>query len=63
MSYLGFGSKKPSYKKSSKYGGFRLDIDEYYKKKENQKKLKDINNSDFPKAIKKGQKRSTTSAA
>jgi len=53
-SYLRFWNKKPSYHlKGSKYGGFRLDIDQYYEKQENQKKLKEINKSKFPEIIQK----------
>lgn len=51
-SYLKFWNKKPSYHlKGSKYGGFRLDIDQYYAKKENQEKLKQINNSRFSEMV------------
>lgn len=51
-SYLKFWNKKPSYHlKGSKYGGFRIDIDQYYAKKENQEKLKQINNSKFSKMV------------
>jgi len=52
--YLKFWNKKPSYHlKSSTYGGFRLDIDQYYAKPENREKLKQINNSSFPDMVKK----------
>lgn len=52
--YLKFWNKKPSYHlKSSTYGGFRLDIDQYYAEPENQEKLKQINNSNFPDMVKK----------
>lgn len=39
--------------KGSKYGGFRLDIDQYYAKKENQEKLKQINKSKFSEMVQK----------
>jgi len=53
-SYLKFWNKKPSYHlKGSKYGGFRLDIDQYYAKKENQEKLKQINKSKFSEMVQK----------
>jgi len=58
-SYLKFWNKKPSYHlKGSKYGGFRLDIDQYYAKKENQEKLKQINKSKFSEMV---QERNTKS--
>lgn len=53
-SYFKFWSKKPSYHlKGSKYGGFRMDIDKYYAKEENQEKLKRINKSKFPEIVQK----------
>ena len=36
--------------------GVRLDIDEYYAQEQNQKKLKRINNSEFPDLINKNQR-------
>lgn len=51
-SYLRFWNKKPSlHLKGSKYGGFRMDIDQYYGKKENQEKLKRINKSRFSEMV------------
>lgn len=56
-SYLKFWSKKlPSYKMGSSYGGFKMNIDEYYALDENRKKLQKINNSTFPDIIKKKDK-------
>lgn len=46
--YLKFWNDKPSYHlKSSTYGGFRLDIDQYYEIPENKKELKELNKSNF----------------
>lgn len=52
ITYFRFGDKKkPDYKKSSKYGGFRMNIDEYYKQEKNRRKLEEINKSTFPKIV------------
>lgn len=48
ISYLRFGKNKPAYHmEGSAYGGLRMDIDKYYQDEINQRKLKEINNSEF----------------
>lgn len=59
-SYIRFLNKKPSYHvKNSGYGGFRLDIDEYYAQEENRKKLEEINESKFPEIIRENDRTAT----
>lgn len=40
-----------------RYGGFHMDIDQYYQKKENLDQLKKLNNSKFAKSLKRRYKR------